>query len=142
MAGKPHRKKVTFEWNADDVAKVFRSFCEPGIENYKYIDIPNANYASTNADMIVKGSKTVGMSMFAGYSYNERSYLSLGIVDPDVQVGDVLTMVWGEENGGTKKTTVEPHKQTEIRVRVSPVPYAQEARENYADSWRTRQAAE
>ena len=92
--------------------------------------------------MIVKGSKTVGMSMFAGYSYNERSYLSLGIVDPDVQVGDVLTMVWGEENGGTKKTTVEPHKQTEIRVRVSPVPYAQEARENYADSWRTRQAAE
>ncbi len=142
MAGKPHRKKVTFEWNADDVGRVFRSFFEPGVENFKYIDIPNANYSSTNADMIVKGSKTVGMSMFAGYSFNERSYLSLGIVDPDVKVGDVLTLVWGEENGGTKKTTVEPHRQTEIRVRVSPVPYAQEARQNYADSWRTRQAAE
>lgn len=142
MAGKPHRKKVTFEWNADDVGRVFRSFFEPGVENFKYIDIPNANYSSTNADMIVKGSKTVGMSMFAGYSFNERSYLSLGIVDPDVKVGDVLTLVWGEENGGTAKTTVEPHRQTEIRVRVSPVPYAQEARQNYADSWRTRQAAE
>ncbi|HTV70918.1 MAG TPA: aminomethyltransferase family protein [Rhizobiaceae bacterium] len=141
MANKPHRKKVTFEWNADDVGRIFRSFFEPGVENFKYIDIPNANYASTNADMIVKGSKVVGMSMFAGFSFNERSYLSLGIVDPDINVGDVLTMVWGEENGGTKKTTVEPHKQTEIRVRVSAVPYAQEARENYADSWRTRQAA-
>jgi vanillate/3-O-methylgallate O-demethylase len=107
----------------------------------KYIDIPNTNYASTNADMILKGSKMVGMSMFAGYSFNERSYLSLGIVDPDIQVGDILTLVWGEENGGTRKTTVEPHKQTEIRVKVSPVPYSREARENYADSWRTHQAA-
>jgi vanillate/3-O-methylgallate O-demethylase len=142
VAGKPHRKKVTFAWNADDVAKVFRSFFEPGIENYKYIDVPNANYASANYDMVLNGSKTVGFSMFAGYSYNERSYLSLGIVDPDIQIGDVLTLVWGEENGGTKKTTVEPHKQTEIRVKVSPAPYSREVRENYAESWRSRQPAE
>ncbi len=139
---KPHRKKVTFAWNADDVAKVHRSLLEPGIDNYKFIDIPNSNYASSSFDAIMKGSKVVGMSMFSGYSFNERSYLSLGIVDPDVQVGDVLTMVWGEENGGTRKTTVEPHKQTEIRVKVAPVPYSRDARENYADSWRTRQAAE
>jgi len=44
--------------------------------------------------------------MFAGYSYNEKSMLSLGIVDPNVQLGDEVTLVWGEENGGTKKTTV------------------------------------
>jgi hypothetical protein len=25
--------------------------------------------------------------------------LSLGIVDPDIKVGDELTLVWGEENG-------------------------------------------
>jgi vanillate/3-O-methylgallate O-demethylase len=79
--------------------------------------------------------------MFAGYSYNERSYLSLGTVDPDVEIGDVLTMIWGEEGGGTKKTTVEPHKQTEIRVKVSPVPYSRDARETYAEGWRTRQTA-
>ena len=79
--------------------------------------------------------------MFAGYSYNERSYLSLGVVDPDVQVGDVLTLVWGEEDGGTRKTTVEPHRQTEIRVKVAPVPYSRDARESYADGWRTRQPA-
>ena len=141
MAGKPHRKKVTFEWNADDVAAVFRSFLEPDIENFKYIDLPNANYSSSNYDMVMKGSRMVGLSMFTGFSFNERSYLSLGIVDADVNVGDVLTLVWGEENGGTKKTTVEPHKQTEIRVKVSPVPYSREVRESYADSWLNRPAA-
>jgi vanillate/3-O-methylgallate O-demethylase len=142
IAGKPHRKKVTFAWNADDVAKVFRSWFEPGIENYKYIDVPNANYASANYDAVTKHGRTVGLSMFAGHSYNERSWLSLGVVDPDIQIGDVLTLVWGEENGGTKKTTVERHKQTEIKVRVSPVPYSQDARETYAEgSWRTRQTA-
>jgi vanillate/3-O-methylgallate O-demethylase len=74
--------------------------------------------------------------MFAGYSYNERSMLSLGVVDPDVNVGDELTLVWGEANGGTDKTTVERHKQTEIRVVVSPVPYAAVVREGYAAGWR------
>lgn len=141
IANKPHRKKVTFAWNADDVARIFRSFFEPGIENYKYIDVPNANYASSNYDMVTRNGKTVGLSMFTGYSFNERSWLSLGVVDPDIQVGDVLTLVWGEENGGTRKTTVERHKQTEIRVKVSPVPYSRDAREHYAEGWRTRQPA-
>jgi vanillate/3-O-methylgallate O-demethylase len=87
------------------------------------------------------GGKTVGYSMFGGYSYNERTVLSLGVVDPAVDIGDVLTLVWGEENGGTKKTTVEPHKQLEVRVKVSPTPYARDARETYhAAGWRTRQA--
>jgi len=141
MANQPQRKKVTFAWNADDVARVFRSFFEPGIENYKYIDVPNANYASSNYDAVTKNGRTVGLSMFAGISYNERSYLSLGVVEPDIEIGEVLTLVWGEENGGTKKTTVERHKQTEIRVKVSPVPYSRDARETYAEGWRTRQTA-
>jgi vanillate/3-O-methylgallate O-demethylase len=142
IADKPHRKKVTFAWNPDDVTKVQHSFLVPGGENYKFIDVPNTNYASSNYDSIMRNGKVVGLSMFAGYSFNERSYLSLGIVDPDVKIGDVLTLVWGEENGGTRKPTVERHKQTEIRVRVSPVPYSVDARETYAEgSWRTKQTA-
>ena len=43
------------------------------------------------------GGKVVGFSMFGGYSYNERTALSLGVVDPNINVGDVLTLVWGEE---------------------------------------------
>ena len=137
IAGKPHRKKVTYAWNADDVARIFRAMFEPGVEKYKYIDLPLSNYASASYDKLLKGGKTVGFSMFAGYSYNEQSMLSLGIVDPDVEIGTELSLVWGEEGGGSGKTTVERHKQTEIRAIVSPVPYAKVVRESYAEGWRT-----
>jgi vanillate/3-O-methylgallate O-demethylase len=136
----PHRKKVTFAWNADDVLKIFASLLVPGEVNYKYFDFPNSNYASSSYDSVMMGGKVVGYSMFGGYSYNERTALSLGVVDPNIQIGDVLTLVWGEENGGTKKPTVEPHRQLEIRVRVAPTPYARDARETYHSGWRTRQA--
>ena len=137
MAKKPQRKKVTFAWNGDDVSEAFRSMFEPGEDNYKYIDLPLSNYASSSFDKIMHRGKMVGASMFAGYSYNERAMLSLGIVDPDTEVGTELTLVWGEESGGSKKTTVEPHKQIEIRAVVSPVPYSKVAREQYAQGWRT-----
>ncbi|EQD32388.1 glycine cleavage system T protein, aminomethyltransferase [mine drainage metagenome] len=77
--------------------------------------------------------------MFGGYSFNERTSLSLGVVDPSIDIGDVLTLVWGEENGGTTKITVERHRQIEVRVKVAPVPYARDAREGYQEGWRTRQ---
>lgn len=138
MKTRNNRKKVTFEWNRDDVLKVIASGFEEGTP-YKWIDFPQPNYASTSADMVMRDGKMVGMSMFNGYSYNERCMLSLGVVDQDVQVGDVLTLKWGEPEP-TGKTSTEKHKQAEIRVRVSPTPYAREARENYADSWRTKSA--
>jgi len=137
IADRPHRRKVTFAWNADDVAKVFRSMLEPGGENYKYIDLPLSNYASSSFDRIERNGKMVGASMFAGYSYNERSMLSLGIVDPDIEVGTEVTLVWGEEDGGTEKTTVERHRQLAIRATVCPVPYSKMARSTYAEGWRT-----
>jgi vanillate/3-O-methylgallate O-demethylase len=135
MKDGPNRKKVTFEWNREDVLKVIASGFEDGAP-YKWIDFPQPNYASSSADMIMADGKMVGMSMFNGYSYNERCMLSLGVVDPSVEIGDVLTLVWGEPDD-TGKTSTERHKQAEIRVRVAPTPYAREAREHYADSWRT-----
>ena len=65
---------------------------------------------------------------------------TLGVVDADIKEDDILTLVWGEENGGTTKPTVERHKQKEVRVRVASVPYSAVARENYAAGWRTRHA--
>jgi vanillate/3-O-methylgallate O-demethylase len=140
MAKEPQRKKVTFAWNADDMAKIFASLFVPGGESYKFFDVPIANYASSSYDKVTMGAKTVGYSMFGGYSYNERTALSLGVVDANINIGDVLTLVWGEENGGTKKTTVERHKQLEVRVKVAPIPYARDAREAYHQGWRSRQA--
>lgn len=140
MADQPHRRKVTFAWDADDVATVHRSMLDPGEPHYKYIDLPLSNYASASFDRIVRDGEIVGASMFAGYSYNERAMLSLGIADPDVAIGDEVTLVWGEEDGGSGKTTVERHEQIEIRAVVSPTPYSKVARETYARGWRNRAA--
>jgi vanillate/3-O-methylgallate O-demethylase len=137
-AKQPHRKKVTFEWHGEDLAKIYASLFVPGQEPYKFFDLPIANYASSSFDKVTRNGKTVGYSMFGGYSYNERCGLSLGVVDPDVNIGDELTLVWGEENGGTKKTTVERHRQLNVRVKVSPVPYARGAREAYHEGWRSK----
>ncbi len=141
IADKPHRKKVTYAWNAEDVTKVFHSMFDPNIpheKKYKYIDLPLSNYASASFDKILdKSGKSVGFSMFAGYSYNESSMLSLGIVDPDVEIGTEVRLVWGEPHGGSGKSTVERHTQTEVRATVSPVPYAKVVRETYAAGWRS-----
>jgi len=141
MADKPHRKKVTFAWHPDDMAKIYASLFQPGQDHFKFFDLPNANYASSSFDKIVKNGKTVGFSMFGGYSYNERTALSLGIVDPNIEIGEQLTLVWGEENGGTKKTTVEKHKQLDVRVTISPVPYSSVVRDTYAEGWRSAKHA-
>ncbi len=131
-----NRKKVTLEWNREDVLKVIASAFEDDVP-YKFIDWPLTNYASSSADMLMQDDKMVGMSMFAGYSFNERCFLSLGVVAADVKEGEVIIMKWGEPDT-TAKTSTEVHRQTDIRVRVAPTPYAKEARENYADSWRTK----
>jgi vanillate/3-O-methylgallate O-demethylase len=136
---RPHRRKVTFEWNGEDLGKVFASLLT-GEEPCKFFDLPIANYASSSYDAVTMGGKVVGFSMFTGYSHNERCGLSLGIVDAGINVGDVLTLIWGEENGGTRKPTVERHKQCEIRVKIAEVPYSRDARETYHQGWRSRQA--
>jgi vanillate/3-O-methylgallate O-demethylase len=138
IANKAHRKKVTFAWNSQDVLKVFESLFEQG-DIFKYIDLPLSNYTSASYDKVLIRGKMAGLSMFSGYSYNERSMLSLGIVEPDVEIGTEVTLVWGEEGGGSKKPTVERHKQLEIRAVVSPVPYSKVVREGYAAGWRTQQ---
>src|SRR3569833_1050666 len=139
ISKQPHRKKVTFAWNGDDLAKIYASLFVRGAEHYKFFDLPIANYASSNYDQVTRAGKTVGVSMFGGFSYNERQGLSLGVVDPGINVGDELALVWGEEGGGDKKPPVERHKQMEVRVKVAPVPNARGAREAYHEVWRTRQ---
>jgi len=136
------RKKVTLAWNADDMKKIVGSLFDPEGEQYKFFDLPLANYANTNADRVVDaGGNTVGMSMFTGYSYNEKQALSLATIDHEIPVGTELRVVWGEAPN-TQKTTVEPHKQIEVRAVVSPVPYARTAREEYEGGWRSARAAE
>jgi vanillate/3-O-methylgallate O-demethylase len=136
------RRKVTLAWNPEDMAKIFASLFNPDEQPYKFFDLPLANYASSNYDRVVDaGGTDVGLSMFSGYSYNEKSALSLATIDHEIPEGTELRVVWGEEGGGTRKTTVEPHRQLEVRAVVSPVPYSKVARETYHEGWRTQRSA-
>ena len=53
----------------------------------KYIDLPLSNYSTWPNDKLLLDGEMVGVSTFSGYSYNERSMLSLGAVDVDVPIG-------------------------------------------------------
>jgi vanillate/3-O-methylgallate O-demethylase len=136
------RRKVTLAWNAEDVAKIIGSLFSPEGKQYKFFDVPLANYASANYDRVIDADgRTVGLSMFTGYSYNEKQALSLATIEPEIPLGAEIRVVWGEENGGTRKPTVEPHQQLEVRAIVSPVPYSRVVRETYKQGWRQRGSA-
>lgn len=140
MIHEPQRKRVTFVWNPDDLGAIIASSLIPGDERpFKMPDFPCPNYAASPYDQVMLDGKVVGLSMWTSYSYNERAVLSVGIVDPEIEFGDVLTFIWGEEDGGTSKPTVEPHRQAEVRVRVAPSPYADSARKNRTEAWMVKQ---
>jgi vanillate/3-O-methylgallate O-demethylase len=133
------RRKVTLAWNGEDVAKILDSLVDLEADlPYQFFDIPIANYGSSNFDSVLDSDgSVVGVSMFSGYSANEKRALSLATIDPRIEMGTELELVWGEPDGGSRKTTVQPHKQINVRVVVSPVPYSAPARLEYAEGWRT-----
>lgn len=131
IADNQPRKKVTLIWNGDDIAHAFGSLFHTG-DIEKYIDLPLANYATLPFDKVLKDGKTIGLSTYTGYTYNERAMLSLGVVEvAHAEPGTQVTVVWGEEGRGTSKPTVERHSQAHIRATVAAVPYAEVARVAY-----------
>ena len=131
IADTPRRNKVTLVWNADDVAAMFRTLFDSG-DTAKHMDFPLSNYATLPFDKVLKDGQTIGVSTYTGYTYNERAMLSLASIDiAHSEPGTEVSLVWGEEGGGTSKPTVERHVQTEIRARVEPAPYTEVARTAY-----------
>ncbi len=142
MAANPQRKKVTLALYPEDVTKVVMSQYGKENERGKFIDFPSAVYSMHPFDKVTVDSKVVGLSTWIGYSANERTMLTLAMLDPEyAEAGTEVVFVWGEENGGTNKPTVEKHVQMEIRATVSPVPYVEVARKQYAGvkGWREQQ---
>jgi vanillate/3-O-methylgallate O-demethylase len=132
------RKKVTLAWDGEETVKLFAALFDTDEDPYQFFDLPIANYGSSNFDSVLDDDgNLLGFSMFTGYSANERRALSLATVDPHVELGSEVHVVWGEPDGGTRKKTVEPHRQLTVRAIVSPVPYSETARLTYAEGWRT-----
>jgi syringate O-demethylase len=133
--------KVTLALDNEDVMRVISSNFVKG-DRAKFIEYPSAVYSMHPYDQVLVDGKQVGISTWVGYSSNEGKMLTLAIVDAEVaQPGTKVSLLWGEPNGGSRKPTVERHVQTEIKAVVAPVPYAEAARDTYAEGWRTNQPA-
>jgi len=136
----PHRTKVTLALDTEHVMKIIGTAFRK-TDRAKFMEFPSAVYSMHPFDRVLAHGQTVGLSTWIGYSSNEGRMLTLAMVDegyskPGVQV----SLLWGEPNGGSTKPTVEPHIQMEIPAIVSPVPYAEVARESYAPAgWRAHQ---
>jgi vanillate/3-O-methylgallate O-demethylase len=136
------RRKVTLAWDPEDFGKLLASPADTTGPGYQFFDLPNANYGSSNYDSVIDADdRVVGLSLFTGYAVNERRALSLATVDQSVPLGAEVRVVWGEPDGGSRKTTVQPHEQLAVRAIVSPAPYSEVARETYHKGWRTAAAS-
>lgn len=118
MSDEPHRRKLWLEWNDADVLKVFASQLNEG-DRFKYMEVPNAYYSTLPFDKVLIGDRVVGLSTYTVYTSNVRCWFSLAMLDEDVPDGTEVTVVWGEEDGGSRKPIVERHAQTNIRATVS-----------------------
>ncbi len=129
------RTKVTLALNEEDVMKnVIGTIFDKG-ERAKFMEFPSAVYSTWPYDKVTKNGKTIGVSTWVGYSSNEGKMLTLAILDNEfAHPGEQVTFVWGQQPGSGERPTVESHKQVEIRAIVSPVPYAEVARDNYRNT--------
>jgi glycine cleavage system aminomethyltransferase T len=134
-----HRRKVTLALDDDDVIRTIGTMFQKD-ERAKFMDWPSAVYSMHQYDRVTVDEQTVGVSTWIGYSANEGKMLTLAVVDTEhAEPGTEVTFVWGEEDGGTAKPTVEPHVQVEISAVVSPVPYVEAVRRSYAPGgWRAQ----
>jgi glycine cleavage system aminomethyltransferase T len=137
MAGGDHRTKVTLALDDEDVTRTIGTMFQPD-ERAKFMDWPSAVYSMHQFDRVTVDGETVGVSTWIGYSANEGKTLTLAVLDAEhAEPGTDVTLVWGEEDGGTAKPTVESHVQVEIGAVVSPVPYVEAVRTSYAPGgWR------
>jgi glycine cleavage system aminomethyltransferase T len=141
MIDADHRRKVTLALDDEDVTRTIGTMFGTA-ERAKFMDWPSAVYSMHQYDRVVVGGETVGVSTWIGYTANEGKMLTLAVLDADyAEPGTGVTFVWGEEEGGTAKPTVEPHVQVEIDAVVSPVPYVEAVRTSYAPGgWRAAHA--
>ena len=130
MVDQPHRKKVTLEWNAEDVMAVYKGHLYPG-QNGKFMEFPNAHYAAHPYDRVTRDGKMVGLSTYPCYLSVDHQWISLAMLEMNSPVGSDVVVTWGEPDGGSRKPGVERHVQMDIRARVAPWPYVQAVRETY-----------
>ena len=124
-------QKVTLVWNDADAEKAFGSMFGPG-PGAKYINLPIAHYATYHYDRVESdGGDYAGRSLHTGYSANERSMLSLAVVDAaTAEPGTEVVVVWV-----SRPRRPSPGSRTTCRCAsappVQPAPLIAKARGEY-----------
>ena len=124
-------RKVTLVWNREDTAQAMGSMFDEGV-GAKHFNLPLANYATYQYDRVEAADGSyLGRSTYVGYSANERSMLSIAVVDATAaEPGTEVVVVWGEAPPSSK-VQVEEHRQVRIRATVQPAPLVAKARTEY-----------
>lgn len=130
LADQPHRRKVTLVWNPEDFANVYARLVHDG-PTAKHIDLPVAATGRLHYDKVLgSDGELVGHGTYPAYSYGERLMMSLGSIDESIEDGTELTLIWGEDGGGSRSPgRVEPHEQVAISVTVAPTPISAAAQD-------------
>ncbi len=111
MSKTAHRTKVTLALDDNDVTRTLASTFQKH-NRAKFIEWPSAVYTMHPFDKVTVDGKTVGVSTWIGYTSNEGKMLTLAVLDAEyAEPGTEVEFVWGEEDGGSRKPTVERHPQ-------------------------------
>ena len=135
--GAEPRRKVTLAWNGEDVAQAMGSLFEKGDRGQ--VHRPAAVELLDVAERQGPARRQHGRRLDVLRLQLQRALDALArrSSTPTSSIGTEVTLVWGEEGGGSSKPVVERHTQVEIRAVVSPCPYSEVARTTYAEGWRT-----
>ena len=118
----PPYKMVTLEWNADDVAEIFKSqfmgadtpMYDP-IEYFSGFDDMSQMFA-VRADYVLDGERKIGVATGKTYAYYEHKMISLAKIEPGYAVeGTRVDVLWGSPS----------YPQKRIRAVVAQFPYYQ-----------------
>lgn len=133
LADHPEKQRhvVTLEWNADDIADVYKSqFQGRDVIPYDPIEERPADiyYINGNsreivyhADKVLADNKEIGISSMRTVSPYYQHMISLGFIDGDyTDFGTELVVLWGNEG----------HPQKKIRAKVSYYPYVSQDQED------------
>ncbi|WEV56211.1 aminomethyl transferase family protein [Ligilactobacillus acidipiscis] len=128
---KSQRHVVTLEWNADDIADVYKSQFEGrDVIPFDSIDerpvdmyyiTGDSDKVTYHADKVYAGDHEIGISSMRTVSPYYQHMISLGFIDGDyTDFGTELVVLWGNEG----------HPQKKIRAKVSYYPYVSQDQED------------
>ena len=133
------RKKVTLAWDAEDVVRIFASLLDTDEEPYQFFDLPIANYGSSNFDSVLDADgNVVGLLDVHRLQRQREAGAVAGHGRPvgrDRQRGHGRVGRAGRRHAQDDRRPSA--RQIDVRAIVSPVPYSEPARLQYAEGWRT-----